>query len=45
LGTSNIGVGGTNSADIRIDATPEKRVLLIFARKASFFILTPELLG
>jgi hypothetical protein len=24
---------------IRIDATPEKKVLLIFARKASFFIL------
>jgi hypothetical protein len=29
----------TNSADMRIDATPETKVLLIFARKASFFIL------
>jgi len=24
---------------MRIDATPEKKVLLVFARKASFFIL------
>jgi len=24
---------------MRIDATPEKKVLLIFARQASFFIL------